>query len=208
MKPTTRFLSAAAFVLVPLLAIGTTASAAVQTITFQLRASAVGQTSTFTFTQDVDASAPATVTAGGALTVTLTPGPNTVPTSAGGYTVNNIRGLSLSLPVPANSTYVSASLSGGSGLGSAAPSVSLQSGNIVLKVPGPIAGGAHFQLPAVSIHLTAGTSGTIATKLGGTSYDNPGLSFTANVHVLFFNVDAPSAGYPSPNPVLTTTTIG
>ena len=78
----------------------------------------------------------------------------------------------------------------------------------MLKVPGPIKGGADFELPTVTINLQAGGTGTITTKLGGTSYDAPGLTFTAVVVVFGFPVDAAAKGYPDPSPVLTTTTIG
>ncbi|MET9231344.1 cyclase [Lentzea sp. NPDC003310] len=193
--------------LVPTLLFATTASAAPQTITYKLRASAAGQSSDFTLDQGVDASAPATAAPGGAVKVTIDPAPNKIPSEAGGRQVREIKGLALKLPVPANSTFTAASLSGGSGLGGT-PSVALQGNDVVLTVPGPIKGGADFELPTVTIDLQAGSSGTITTKLGGTSYDAPGLTFTAVVTVFGFPIDAAAKGYPDPNPVLTTTTIG
>jgi dehydratase len=202
-----RVVAAAALALVPVLALGTTASAASQTVTYQVRASALGQTAELTLDQGIDSTAPATVAPGGALTITIDPGPNTVPASGGGYTIREINTIALKLPVPANSTFVSASLSGGSGLGSAAPTVGLVGSDVVLKVPGPLQGGAAFELPTVTLNLTAGTSGTIQTKLGGTSHDAPGLTFNAVV-VVIFPITAPATAYPDPNPVLTSTTIG
>ncbi|HEX7308347.1 cyclase [Lentzea sp.] len=194
--------------LVPMLMFATNASAAApQTITYKLRASAVGQTTDFTLDQGVDASAPASVAAGGTLAVTIDPAPNTVPAEAGGRQVREIKGLALKLPVPANSSFRSASLSGGAGLGGT-PTIGLSGSDVVLNVPGPIKGGASFELPTVTINLTAGTGGSIATKLGGTSYDAPGLTFTAVVSVIGFPVNAAAKGYPDPSPVLTTTTIG
>lgn len=205
-----RFLSAAALAIVPVLALGTSASAttSTQTITYQCQASAVGTTSTFTLNQGLTASAPDTVAAGAQASGTLAPAPNTVPTSAAGYTVQKIRNLVLTAPVPANSSYVSATLSGGSGLNST-PTIAQSNGTITLTVPGPIAGGASFQLPTITLTLKAtGSSGaTIQTQLGGTSYSSPGLTFTATILVLGFPTDAPSKCYPNPNPVLTTTTI-
>jgi dehydratase len=197
----------AAAALVPMLMFATTASAEPQTVTYKLRASAAGQSSDFTLDQGVDASAPATVAPNGALTVTIDPTPNKIPSEAGGRQVREIKGLALKLPVPANSTFTSASLSGGSGLGGT-PSVALQGNDVVLTVPGPIRGGADFELPTVTINLQAGGTGTITTKLGGTSYDAPGLTFTAVVTVFGFPVNAAAKGYPDPNPVLTTTAIG
>jgi dehydratase len=201
-----RFAKAAALALVPVLAFGTTAAAASQTITFKVRATAVGQTAELTLDQGVDASAPATVAPGGALSVTIDPAPNTVPATGGGYTISEINTIALKLPVPANSTFVSASLSGGSGLGSTPPTVGQVGNDVVLNVKGPIKGGAAFELPTVTINLTAGSSGTIESKLGGTSYDDPGLTFNAVVLVIF-PITAPAKGYPDPNPVLTSTTI-
>ncbi|MFJ8966900.1 cyclase [Lentzea sp. NPDC102401] len=198
----------AAAALVPMLMFAVNASAAApQTITYKLRASAVGQTSDFTLDQGVDASAPATVAPGGTVAVTVDPAPNKIPTEAGGRQVREIKGLALRLPVPANSKFQSASLSGGSGLGGT-PTVALSGNDVVLNVPGPIKGGADFELPTVTINLQAGGTGTITTKLGGTSYDAPGLTFTAVVVVIGFPINAAAKGYPDPSPVLTTTTIG
>lgn len=198
----------ASLLLVPTLLFASNASAAApQTITYKLRATAVGQTADFTLDQGVDAAAPASVAPGGSLSVTIDPAPNTIPTEAGGRTVREIKGLALRLPVPANSAFQSASLSGGSGLGGT-PTVALSGGDVVLSVPGPIRGGASFELPTVTINLTAGSGGEIATKLGGTSYDAPGLTFTAVVTVIGIPINAAAKGYPDPNPVLTTTTIG
>ncbi|WP_329787154.1 cyclase [Lentzea sp. DG1S-22] len=197
----------AAAALVPVLLFSTNASAAPQTITYKLRASAAGQSSDFTLDQGVDASAPATAAPGSAVVVTIDPAPNTIPSEAGGRQVREIKGLALRLPVPANSTFTSASLSGGSGLGGT-PAVALRGTDVVLSVPGPIKGGANFELPTVTITLAAGASGAITTKLGGTSYDAPGLTFTAVVTVFGFPIDAAAKGYPDPSPVLTTTTIG
>jgi dehydratase len=60
----------------------------------------------------------------------------------------------------------------------------------------------------VTINLTAGASGTIETKLGGTSYTDPGLTFTAVVSSFLGDITAPTACFPDPSPVFTTTTIG
>ncbi|CAM4059304.1 cyclase [Kibdelosporangium persicum] len=203
-----RLATVAAFALAPLLALGTTASAAVQTINYQVRASAFGQTAELVLNQDIDATAPAGVAAGGAVTVTIDPAPNTVPAEGGGYEIREIKNIALKLPVPANSTFVSATATGGSGLGPAAPTVGLEGGDVVLKIAGPLKGGAAFELPTVTITLTAGSSGTIETKLGGTSYDAPGLTFTTVITAFGLPIDAATVAYPDPNPVLTSTTIG
>ncbi|AHH95046.1 cyclase [Kutzneria viridogrisea] len=207
-NPTSRLLTGAALALVPLIGLAVPAAAATQPVNYACQGKAAGQTANLTLTQNVDSAAPATVAAGGALTIELAPTTNTVPGSAGGYTVNSVKNLSLIVPIPANSTYVSASLSGGSGLGSTPPTVSVVGKNVVASVPGPIKGGASFQLPKLTLNLTAGSTGTIDSTLAGTSYTDPGLTFTATISVIGFPVDAPTTCYPSPSPKLTSTTIG
>ncbi|MCE7011603.1 cyclase [Kibdelosporangium philippinense] len=202
-----RLATVAAFVITPLLAIGTTASAAT-TINYQVRASAFGQTAELVLNQDVDSSAPASAAAGSAVAVTIDPAPNTVPAEGGGYQIREIKNIALKMPVPANSTFASASVSGGSGLGATPPTVALEGSDVVLKITGPLRGGAAFELPTVTINLTAGASGTIESKLGGTSYDAPGLTFTTVITAFGLPVDAATVAYPNPSPVLTSTTIG
>lgn len=178
-------------------------------ITYDLQASAAGQTGNFTIPVTVDATtSPATVAPGGAVTVTLSTGSLTVPSSADGYTIKDIQGIALDIAVPTNSTYVSCSLSGGSGLGSGTNTCSRSGGNVVVDVPGPIAGGATATLPTLTINVTAGSSGSIDTKLAGTSYSDPGLTFTAVISVIGIPVNAPTNGYPDTSPVLTSASIG
>ncbi|MEU4523063.1 cyclase [Amycolatopsis sp. NPDC024027] len=158
--------------------------------------------------QDADVTAPATVAPGGAFDVVIDPAPNTVPGEVSGNKVKNINTFALKIPIPANSSYVGADLTGGSGLGSTPPTLSVANGVATLSFPGPIAGGATFELPTVTAHLTAGQSGTIETKLGGTSYGDPGLTFKAVASTIIGDLTAPTACFPNPSPVFTTTTIG
>lgn len=202
-----RVIGIAALALLPALGTSMAAHADTQTVTYDIQSSAAGQTADSTLSVDVDTTAPATVAPGGSLTDVLAPGPITVPTSADGYTITQIQDITLTVPVPANSSYVSASLSGGSGLGSGTPSVAENNNAVTVTVPGPIAGGATFTLPTLTLNLTAGSSGSIVTQLAGTSYSDPGLTFTAVVSVFGFPVNAATVGYPDPNPVLATTTI-
>ena len=205
-KTSSRLLVAVALSVVPMLGLAGVASADTTSVNYDCQGQAVGQTSTLSLSQNVDTTAPATVAPGGSLSITLAPETNTVPTSAGSYTVSSVKNLSLSVPVPANATLVSFSLSGGSGLNST-PTVSQVGNNIVTTVPGPIDGGATFQLPALTLNLTAGSSGAITTTLYGSSYSDPGLTFTATVSVFGFPVDAATSCFPNPAPTLTTTTI-
>ena len=50
----------------------------------------------------IQADAPATVDPGSSFEATFAPDPLAVPTDAGGFVVNNLKGLTLSVPVPAN----------------------------------------------------------------------------------------------------------
>ena len=198
-------------VLAGLAAFGLATSAQADTtssVTYDCQASAVGQTGDFTVDATVDASAPGTVAADSALAITLSVGSITVPTSADGYTVKEIEGISLEIPVPADATYDSATLAGGSDYGSGTPTVSESSGVVTIAVPGPIAAGTTFTLPTLTLNLTSGASGgTITSTLSGTSYSDPGLTFTAVLSVIGISVDAGAAGYPSAASTLTSTTI-
>lgn len=184
-------------------------ASAATTVTFDCQADApiVGPQQV-SLNQDTDVTAPATVAPGGAFDVVIDPAPNTVPSQVSGNTVKNINTFALKFPIPANSTYVGADLAGGSGLGDTAPAIAVADGVATLSFPGPIAGGATFELPTITAHLTAGQSGTIETKLSGTSYSDPGLTFKAVASTIIGDVTAPTACFPSPSPVFTTTTIG
>ncbi|MEV7037954.1 cyclase [Amycolatopsis sp. NPDC051061] len=190
-------------------ALAAPASAATTAVTFDCQADApiVGPQQV-SLNQDTDVTAPATVAPGGAFDVVIDPAPNTVPSDVSGNKVKNINTFALKFPIPANSTYVGADLAGGSGLGDTAPTIAVANGVATLSFPGPIAGGATFELPTVTTHLTAGQSGTIETKLSGTSYSDPGLTFKAVASTIIGDITAPTACFPNPSPVFTTTTIG
>ncbi|MFF2084679.1 hypothetical protein ACFVVM_12935 [Nocardia sp. NPDC058176] len=159
----------------------------------------IGQTSSMT--TSVTGTAPGSAASGSAVAITVTPGASSVPSSASGFTVNNISNLKMTIPAPANSTLVSATVSGGTVAGT----VDTSSGNVVLTVPGPIAGGTSFTPPAVTINVTAGAAGTpITSKYAGTSYTSPGMTMTTNVS---FVGNVATACYPNPSPTLTTTSV-
>ena len=207
----TRVLGIALLAAIPLIGLTVPASAAPAAgtpITYDLQSTAAGQTANSTIPVTVDASSsPASVAPGGAVAVTLATGALTVPSSASGYTIKDIQGIALDIAVPTNSTYVSCSLSGGSGLGSGTNTCAQSGSDVVVKIPGPIAGGATATLPTLTINVTAGSSGSIDTKLAGTSYSDPGLTFTAVVSVIGIPVNAPTNGYPTTSPVLASTSI-
>ncbi|MGW1682398.1 cyclase [Saccharopolyspora sp. NPDC002376] len=162
----------------------------------------------FSLQQGADVTAPANVAPGGALDIVIDPAVNAIPGSVNGFTVKRIEGMDLKIPIPANSTFVSADLAGGSGLGPNPPTINVDGNVATLHLDGPIAGGSQFELPTVTAHLTAGDSGAIETKLYGTSYSDPGLTFNAVVSSIIGDTNVPSKCFPSPNPVLATTTIG
>jgi dehydratase len=182
------------------------ASAAARPVRYRCQATEFGHTTRMTVDQGVEGRAPATARAGSLVRVLVIPAPNRVPASVSGHQVNAIRDASLTVPLPTNADEVAAWFEGGSGLGGT-PKLTRVGRNIVLTVPGPIAGGAGFQLPRLVLDLRAGRSGVIATRLGGTSYANAGLSFTADVQAGRMPVHLATSCYPDPSPVLTGTRI-
>ena len=199
---------AAAFAAAAALTATPQAMAAPFDINFDCNGDAPTGAQQFTLQQSTDVSAPETVAPGAAFDVVVDPAVNTIPGEVNGNTVKEVGGFDLRLPIPANSTYVSADLAGGSNLGPNPPTINVENGVATVHLDGPITGGSEFELPTITVHLTAGESGTIETRLAGTSYDDPGLTFTAVVSSIIGDVDVPSSCFPNPNPTLTTTTIG
>ncbi|GAA1609074.1 hypothetical protein [Kribbella karoonensis] len=161
---------------------------------------------TISIRQGIDAQAPAAVRANTRFTIAVHSQQGTLPTEVKGFKLQEVRDLTLRIPVPANAAYLSSRLIGGSGLNST-PSVQLEGNTAVVRVAGPIPGGASFQFPTLSIRLRAGGPGAVETKLTGTSYDDPGLTLQAKIKWKFLSTTAPVACYPDPNPVLTRTVI-
>lgn len=161
---------------------------------------------TISIRQGIDAQAPAAVRANTRFTIAVHSQQGTLPTEVKGFKLQEVRDLTLRIPVPANTAYLSSRLIGGSGLNST-PSVQLEGNTAVVRVAGPIPGGASFQFPTLSIRLRAGGPGAVETKLKGTSYDDPGLTLQAKIKWKFLSTTAPVACYPDPNPVLTRTVI-
>jgi PKD repeat protein len=173
--------------------------------------SAAGQTSIDANATGASVLAPATVAAGSQFQVELTPDPMSVPTSGGGYPIGFISNVRYSYVVPAGATFVGATVSGGSNLGSGTPSVALNAGKVTLTVPGNLAAGTTANFPTVTATFTAtGAAGsTIETRYAGSSYNDPGLIFQTRVNnvPLLGSVTSTSNCYAPVNPVLSTTTI-
>lgn len=128
-----------------------------------------------------------------------------VPSSASGQTIQNLNAVVVKFPVPAGSSFVSASVSGGSNLGSGTPTVANNSGVITLTVPGNLAGGSTAVLPTVTVNLTAtgAAPAQIKTILAGSSYSNPGITFNAKISL----GNVPTKCFVNPSPVFSTTDI-
>ena len=88
-------------------------------VTFNIKVTASSLSDTVSGAVSLTASAPATVGPGGAVAVTVSGTKFSIPSSIDGVTIVNIKNVKLKLKVPANSTYVSCAISGGSGLGTA-----------------------------------------------------------------------------------------
>ena len=172
---------------------------------------AVGQSSTSALSSGVTTLVPGSVTPGGAFAMKLTADPVVVPTTGGGYAISYLKSLTVKFAIPAGATFVSASQSGGSNLGSGAVTVSASGSIVTLSVPGNLAGGTTAILPEVTINLQAtGASGTaLNAQLYGSSYSSFSIGFTARVTgvPLFGSVDAVTKCYAPVNPILGTTVI-
>jgi len=60
----------------------------------------------------------------------------------------------------------------------------------------------------VTINVTANAPGSVTSNYAGTSYTDPGMTFTTTVNApIIGQTDVPTACYPSPSPTLTTTTV-
>ena len=166
-----------------------------------------------TRTQDTIGLAPATVAQNGTFTMSVQPVAENLASDAGsGATLKYVQDFRVHVPVPANATLLSFSISGGFGYGALGSPAVLQSGNeIIMQVHGPITPGNNFQLPAINLNLraTGSSLSAVQVRLGGNSYANPGLDFSANADLPsgLGNATLPTACYPSSSPALATTTI-
>ncbi|MFB9909235.1 cyclase [Allokutzneria oryzae] len=197
----------AALAVAPVLALAAPASAAApSTVAFSCQAKTPIGPITASVTQEMTATAPATVAPGAEFELVFDPPASKIPAEINGVQVREVKNFKLGVPVPANSSFVSVALSGGSGIGK--PTIVQEGGTMVVTLAGPLKGGAAIELPTITVKLKAGASGTIESKLGGTSFDKPGLTFTGTAAFGPLPVDAPVACFPNPNPALTTTRIG
>jgi len=147
----------------------------------------------------VNVEAPATVSPGETFDITVTPGTFNVPTVAQGYVVKTVDSFTILFPLSPNVQFVDSLMSSGVNMGPGYPSLSVDGGYLVYRVPGPLAPGTEVQMPKDRLTFIAtGPSGsTVQTR----------LQTLSNVA----RFDAGSVGntcYPNtPNLVFTTTTI-
>ncbi len=181
------------------------------TLSFNCNATNVPFVGSTTLTQALgfDTTAPASVEAGSTFQVAVVSQPLQIPSSqsASGVsaTVNHITNVTVRIPLPANATYVSSSLSGGSNLNST-PTLNLVGSNLELKIPGPLAGGSTVQPPTVIVNLRAtGAPGT--TVAPAILNSDQGYDLTVNISVLGQTADLPTTCTPSPDPALSSTSI-
>jgi dehydratase len=164
-------------------------------------ATALGQSQTIDQSDNVDVTAPSSAASGSQFQVVLAPEAQTVPRTAGSFTVVSIKNATLRITV-GNATVVGTpTLSGGSGsIGTTSVSVS---GNVIsITASGPIPGGSTFTLPTLTANLAAGSAGTAAT----TSLSGTDLTFTTVVRVSIFQINAPTNCVPDPNPTTLSST--
>ena len=176
------------------------------------RTSASGQTSYDANATGATVAAPASVAAGSTFEIELTPDPMAVPTSGGGYPISYIANLYYKFTIPAGSTFLGATLSGGGNLGAGTPTVTEDGGEIVLFVPGVLSPGVSAVFPKITAEFQAtGSPGsTIETRYAGTGYGDASLIFSTRVTnvPLLGSLTTTSYCYADAvNPVLSTTLI-
>lgn len=151
----------------------------------------------YNFPQFVTANidAPATVPAGDTFTMVITPGPYVVPTEVQGFALQQLQYMTIRYPLPDNVNFVDSIMTAGIDSGPGYPSLKVENGYLVYRVPGPFTPGATVQMPGTHVYLEAtGIPGSfIETRfqslsstavfglatVGSTCLpDNPGTVFT------------------------------
>ncbi|MHB8220912.1 MAG: hypothetical protein ACYDHU_11435 [Acidimicrobiales bacterium] len=165
--------------------------------------------------------APSESLPGATFTIPVSFAPSSVPTVFQGDAVTSESAISVVIPVPAGATFVSASLSGGSGIGATvterADPKSPSGVDVVESVPGPISAGQSFTLP--TIELTVQATRTLGTTIAPALLDVPPVtgSQASTDPVLSDQLQVTVAGTPStvttgcwptsPPPAFSSTTV-
>ena len=123
----------------------------------------------YTFPQNasVNVEAPATVAAGSTFNITVAPGEFIVPTDVQGNALTAIQGFTIRFPLSPNVQFVDSVMSAGINMGPGYPSLKIEGGFMVYRVPGPFVPGSTVQMPKNRLTFTAtGPVGsTIQTKM-------------------------------------------
>ncbi len=117
--------------------------------------SVLGQYYDFQQFASVLVDAPTTVAPGQEFFIWVTPGIFQPPVVVQGNYVQNVNSFAIVFPLPANVEYLDANLTTGYNIGTGYPSVGLEAGYVVFRVPGPFAPGSNVQMPRIRIQLKA-----------------------------------------------------
>jgi dehydratase len=93
---------------------------------------------------------------------------------------SDVRDVAVTFDLPDNALVVAAGLTGGSGLGTTVPKVSVAGGRLTLRAAGPFPAATVFDLPAVNLLMIGFKTGAATTATGGTSYDDPSFTWMRN----------------------------
>jgi dehydratase len=173
---------------------------------------ASGQQQTTAVDQGITVDAPTTVAAGNNFDVTYDIDDLLVPASGGGYPVIRMGLWEAKVDVAANSSYDSASLSGGGGYTST-PTVELTGSTVHFKLLEWVTPGTTVDFPTITVTYQAtGTAGAVIDQtVHGSSFADWGLAFANTVQIVIIfpiNIDAFTQCFPiTPVPILETTLI-
>ena len=158
-----------------------------------------------TYQDLVDVDAPSTIPPRTTMNIQITPAPNVMLSHVDNRPVESVQDIEWKILLPTSASYVTTTLSGGSGTGPV--TVTKLSNALRFNAPGPIAGGAEFQLPTITITVRSLSSGTVRLRLAGYSLENPGLSFIARIQGSTITADVPTSCYANPDVTLSSTQI-
>ena len=167
----------------------------------------IGPVRGFAYQDLYSATAPTQVQSGQVFNIVIRPDFNRLPQTIDNRLVHFVRNITLSVPLPSNSTVQGYYLSGAYRTGPVSAYIS--GGNMVLNIPGPLSPRSPFRVPDVTLKVKAGPSanGPVKTTLGNYSTSNPSLTFDARIRGRRVLADVPTGCYPQPDGTLTSTTV-
>ncbi len=131
----------------------------------------------------ITVSAPAAVQQGEDFTLDYVIDPITIPASNSGISINWVGGWNFKFTMPTNSTFVSASVSGGQGYSGVATVV--ESGGVIdFAISGTTPALGTVDYPIISVTMnTTGPGASIETSVAGTSYADAGFTFSSGTQI-------------------------